>query len=134
MEIEYNDATRNRPEGKRVLNAPFVFIDLADYTRQLKNEEAWVKNDRNSITVFKNEQMTTVLICLHEAAVIENNAVDGLISIQVLEGKIKLQVETEESEMISGQIAVLQPFINHELEAMEDCILLLSNTMRVAGL
>lgn len=127
MEIRYNEATTNRPEGDRVLNAPFVFIDIQNYIRQLKDEEAWQKTDHNSITVFKNNQVTIVLICLHESAVIENNSIEGLLTIQVLDGKIKMEVETEEIELVKGQLLTLHQYINHSIEAQQDSVLLLTN-------
>jgi quercetin dioxygenase-like cupin family protein len=128
MEIKVNDATINRPQGERVLNAPFVFIDIDEYVKQLINEDAWQKNDRNSITVHKNDTITTVIVGLHEHAVINNNSVDGFINIQVIDGKIKMQVETEEMEMQKGQCVVLQKFINHSIEALQDSVLLLTTT------
>ncbi|MES2431586.1 MAG: hypothetical protein V4556_11655 [Bacteroidota bacterium] len=128
MEIKFNDATPNRPEGERVLNAPFVFIDIPDYIRQLLEEDAWEKNDRNSITVYKNERITTVIVCLHESAVINNNSIDGYLSIQVIDGKIKLQIETEDTEMVKGQSVALHRYINHSIEALQDSILLLTTT------
>jgi quercetin dioxygenase-like cupin family protein len=127
MEIRYNEATINRPEGDRVLDAPFVFTDFQHYIRQVKQEEAWHKSDRNSITVFKNSQITIVLICLHEGAVIENNSIAGLLSIQVLEGKIKMELESDETEVIKDQQVTLHQYINHSLEAMQESVLLLTN-------
>ncbi len=126
MEIKVNDATLNRPQGERVLNAPFVFIDIDEYVKQLINEDAWEKNDRNSITVHKNDTLTTVVVCLHEHAVINNNSIDGFLTVQVFDGKVKLQVETEEMEMGKGQCVVLQKFINHSIEALQDTVLLLT--------
>jgi quercetin dioxygenase-like cupin family protein len=127
MEIKYNEATLNRPEGDRVLDAPFVFTDFQNYIRQLKQEDAWQKSDRNSITVFKNNQMTVVLICLHQGATIENNSIDGLLSIQVLEGKIRMEIETEEIEIMKHQLMTLHQYVNHSMEAAEDSVVLLTN-------
>ena len=41
MENKRNEATLNRPEGDRVLDAPYVFINIPEFIRQLKSEEAW---------------------------------------------------------------------------------------------
>jgi quercetin dioxygenase-like cupin family protein len=127
MEIKFNEATSKRPMGGRVLDAPFVFIDLPNYIRQLQQTEDWQNKDRNSITVFKSDELTTVLICLKEAAVIGSNSIDGLMSVQVLEGKIQMQVETESVELFKGQAINLHAFIQHSIEAMEESILLITN-------
>lgn len=127
MEIKFNEATPKRPMGGRILDAPFVFIDLPNYIRQLQYKEEWDNKDRNSITVFKSDELTTVLICIKEAAVIGSNSIDGLMSVQVLEGKIKMQVETETVELLKGQLINLHAFIQHSIEAMEESILLITN-------
>jgi quercetin dioxygenase-like cupin family protein len=129
MENRYNEATIKRPEGNRILDAAFVFVDTEKYIRQLHSEEAWLHNGRNSMTVFKNKQLTIVMICLHDGAVIENNSVDGLLTIQVLEGKIKMEIETEEIEAAKGQLLTLHPYVTHSIEAWEDTVLLLTNNI-----
>jgi len=40
MENKRNEATLNRPEGDRVLDAPYVFVNIPEFIRQLKSEEA----------------------------------------------------------------------------------------------
>jgi len=127
MEIKFNEPTPKRPGGGRVLDAPFVFMDIPDYIRQLKDVESWDNKDRNSITLFKNEQLTTVLICLNEAAVIGNNSIEGIMIVQVLEGKIKMQVETEEIELLKGQQIIMHEYISQSIEAIEESILLVTN-------
>ena len=42
--IKNIDATLNRPEGERLIDAPFVFVDLQKYVEQLKHEDSWDKN------------------------------------------------------------------------------------------
>ncbi|HMI79658.1 MAG TPA: hypothetical protein VK484_12745, partial [Ferruginibacter sp.] len=68
METKYNEATLNRPLGDRIIDAPFVFIDIKKFGYQLIEEEAWRKNDRNSITVYKTDGLTMVLSCLRNGA------------------------------------------------------------------
>ena len=92
MEIKRNDATLLRPEGDRVLDAPYVFMNFDEFRKQVKDEEAWKKRDRNGITIFKTDNLTTVLTCLHKDASIKKNTVDGLFQVQVLEGKIRKTV------------------------------------------
>jgi hypothetical protein len=102
MEIKRNDATLNRPAGERVLDAPFVFADLDEYARLLKDEKAWDKNDRNGITIFKSDNLTVVVTRLHKDAVIKDNSVDGLFQVQLLKGKIRITTEEGDNEMKEG--------------------------------
>jgi quercetin dioxygenase-like cupin family protein len=125
METKRNDATMLRPEGDRVLDAPYVFMDFDGFVRQLKDEEAWEKRDRNGITIFKTEGLTTVLTCLHKDALIDENSVDGLFQVQVLDGKVKISTEDGDADMREGEMIVFHPNVKHRIEALKKSTLLL---------
>lgn len=128
MQTKYTEATHNRPSGDRIIDAPFVFADLDEHIRQLKNEDAWKKNDRNGITIYKTDGFTMVLTCLHENAMIENNTVDGLLILQVLDGSVDITVEINGKGVLhKNQLMTLHPGIPHSIRAREDSTLLLSN-------
>ncbi len=125
MEIKRNEATLNRPEGDRVLDAPYVFMDMDEFIKQLKDEEAWDKNDRNGITIFKTDNLSTVLTCLHKDAAIDDNSVDGLFQVQVLDGKLRVTTVDGDVEMKQGEMIVFHPNVLHSLKAMKKSTLLL---------
>ena len=127
MENKRNEATLNRPEGDRVLDAPYVFINIADFIRQLKSEEAWQKNDRNGITVFKTGRVTTVLTCLHARAILKNNLVDGIFTVHVLEGIIRVKTPDGDVDMQANQIMAFHQLVDHSIEAMMDSVILFTN-------
>lgn len=125
MEIKRNDATQLRPEGDRVLDAPYVFMDFDTSVRKIKDEEAWEKRDRNAITIFKTESLTTVLTCLHKDASIQDNSVDGLFQVQVLDGKVRISTDDGDAEMREGEMIVFHPNVKHTIEALKKSTLLL---------
>lgn len=127
MENKRNEATINRPEGDRVLDAPYVFINIPEFIRQVKSEEAWQKNDRNSITVFKSGRVTMVLTCLHAKAVLKNNLVDGIFTIQVLEGIIRVTTPDGDVDMQANQAMAFHQLVDHSILALMDSVLLLTN-------
>ena len=127
MEIKYNEATLNRPEGDRIIDAPFVFIDLKKYGSQLLQEEAWIKNDRNGITVYKTDGYTMVLSCLKEGALLEDNIVDGLITMQVMQGAIDFTIETGTVSVKKQQMITVHGGIMHTIKAVEDTMLLITS-------
>lgn len=129
MDIKYNEATLNRPAGDRVIDAPFVFIDLKKYTLQLKEESAWKKNDRNSITVHKTDGLTIVLTLLHNGAIIKDNAVDGHLTIHVLEGIVDFTIETGTIRIEDKQIITLHPGVLHTIQSLGNTLLLITNKM-----
>lgn len=127
MENKRNESTQNRPEGDRVLDAPYVFINIPEFIRQLKSEEAWQKNDRNGITVFKTDRVTMVVTCLHAKAVLKNNLVDGIFTIQVLEGIIRVTTPDGEVDMQANQVMAFHQLVDHSILALMDSVVLLTN-------
>lgn len=125
METKFNEATLNRPKGERILDAPFVFTDIKKFSRQLQEEKAWKKNDRNGITVFKTDDLTMVLTWLHEGAVIMDNLVAGLIIIQVLKGAIDFTVQKGTTRLEKRQIITVHAGVGYAIRAMEDTLLLI---------
>ena len=123
---KYNEATPGRPEGDRVINAPVVYIDLEDYYRQLKQEDAWEKNDRNGITTYKDEQVTMVVTCFHEGAVTENNVVDALVTIQVLEGTLEVEHDERKTDLTDNNILVFHRGIAHSLRATSQATVIIT--------
>ena len=57
MDEKFNDATQQRPQGERIMDAALVTIDLSNFTKQIREEQAWKDSDRNAITVFKTDSM-----------------------------------------------------------------------------
>ncbi|MES1215983.1 MAG: hypothetical protein ABUT20_10735 [Bacteroidota bacterium] len=127
MENKRNEATLNRPEGDRVIDAPYVFINIPEFVRQLKDEEAWLKKDRNGITVFKTAKVTIVLVCLHAKAVLKDNLVDGIFAIQVIEGVVRVSSPDGEVDMLANQMITFHQLVDHSVEALMDSVLLLTN-------
>lgn len=130
MEIKHNDATRNRPFGDRPIDAPFVPIDLHGYTQQLMLEEAWQKNDRNAITVFKSDTMTVVLVALHTDTEMKpgNFEGTGTLNLQILEGRLRFVTGHENLEINRGQMIVLHEHIPYSATALEETVCLLTMT------
>lgn len=126
MEIKRNEATTNRPQGDRVIDAPYVFIDLPAFIDQITKEKAWEKNDRNGITVFKADNITMVITALQEGAKIDDNVVDAFLTVQVLGGKTRISSPDGDIDMQKNQVINFHPGIKHSIEAISDVILLLT--------
>lgn len=132
MQVKQNDATYNRPEGDRILDAPWVFTDLAAVNQQLRSENAWEKNDRNGITVFKTDQLTSVVTLLKEGAEIGEKAVDGLLIIQLVSGKAVVETGGSPFELLPGQLLHVHKGVTHSVTAKEETVLLLTTFLQGA--
>ena len=131
MQTKYNEATLNRPEGDRLLDAPVVTMDFEKYIDQLKKETAWWKNDRNGITIYKTEGMTIVLTCLRKYAAIENNVSNGILTIQVLDGALDFISADISQTLKKNEAVAIHPGIEHTIKAKKDSSILLINTETV---
>lgn len=128
MEEKFNDATTQRPEGERVLDAALVTIDLHSFIKLIKAEKTWKESDRNAITVFKTNGMCIVLIALRKDAEMVKHIADSLISLQVLEGQIVFSTVEQSVELGKGQMLTLHERIPHNVLAKEETIFLLTLT------
>ncbi len=126
MENKSNEATPLRPDGERLLNAPLVEIDLNQFITQLKQETTWADSDRNSITVFKSDVMSIVLIGMRADAALKTHKAKGHITVQVLEGAIKFTAEDQTVSIEKGQMISLKENIPHSVLAMKESFFLLT--------
>lgn len=126
MEIKTNQATKNRPEGDRVIDAPYVFIDIPGFVEQLKSEKSWEKNDRNGITVFKSSGLTVVITALKSGAVLDHKGLNEFFTLQVMQGEIQTETDGKTIQSIQGQVAVFHPNMAHTILALSDSVLMMT--------
>jgi quercetin dioxygenase-like cupin family protein len=124
-----NDATPQDPEGERILNAPIVKMNLNDAITQIKSETTWADSDRNSVTLFRSETMRIMLIGLHENAELKPHKANGIISVQVIQGKIEFTAEQQNTHLEKGQMIALQEKIVHSVKALTESFFLLTLAM-----
>jgi quercetin dioxygenase-like cupin family protein len=125
MESKYNEATRNRPEGDRAVDAPVITIDIQDLVQQIKKEKAWDKNDRNAITAFKSDKLSIVLVAMRKNATMTTEHPENILSVQVLKGRLKLQTSGKTVEVGEENIFVLHERIPYTIEAVKKSVFLL---------
>jgi quercetin dioxygenase-like cupin family protein len=127
MEFKRNEATLNRPDGDRVLDGTYVFVDIPSYVRQIREEKSWEKNDRNGITVFKSTDITIVITAMQKGATIKDNSVNGFLTLQILKGNLRISTLEGDIDATDHQMITLHPNIPHSIEALADTIILLTN-------
>ena len=126
MQERHNEATLNRPFGDRTIDAPMVQIDLHAYTQQIKAEDAWQKNDRNAITVFKTGSMQMVLVALHKGAELLPQLSESVLCVQVMEGHIHFITDGATNEVKEGHIITLHENLTYNIVAVEESTFLLT--------
>lgn len=126
MKEKFLDATTQRPEGDRSIDAPLTSIDLSLFMEQIKQEPSWKTSKQNAITVLKTNGLRIVLIALHEGMEISRHSAEGIISVQVLEGHIKFSTDQQSLELSKGQMLALHERIPHSVLAIKESMFLLT--------
>ena len=126
MEAKHNDSTELRPNGGRLMDAAVVPINVPEFIQTIKSEPAWEKSDRNAMTIYKTNGMRIVLIALHEDAVMEKHTTNGVVSVQLLEGEISFNVNSESFLLKPGQIIALHRNVPHSVAAIKESVFLLT--------
>ena len=120
MSIKINEATKNRPGGTRVLDAPAVLVHIPHYLDMIRHEKAWQEGDRNGITVFKNQDISVVITMLEKDAKLEEVQMKGYTSLYLLKGKISMQAGDDRKEATAGDLMIFHPCITYSIEAIEE--------------
>lgn len=104
-----------------------VDINLNDFIKIIKEEPTWKDSDKNSITVYKTDGLSVVLIALHRGAELKRHTAAGIITVQVLDGRIRFDTDEGSSEMGKGEMLALHERIPHAVFAMEESVFLLTH-------
>ena len=127
METEkHNEATINRPTGDRPIDTPQLVIDIPKAVKKLMKEKAWKKNDRNSRTLFKSGNVTTVLVALHRKAEMQTQHPDDMLILKVLSGRINFKSAVRSEEVESDQVIFFHEGIPYSITAKRRSVLLLT--------
>lgn len=120
-----SNATVNRPDGERLLDAAVVRFDLPEYTRKLMDERIWENTTRNSITLLHNDYMRIVLVVIKGGQEM-CHGVERALSIQVLSGRVNVETDEETFSMDEGEMAALRPRVRHFVFAEKQAVVLLT--------
>lgn len=126
MEIRKNNATHNRPEGDRILDAPLVRMNFAESINQLKSETAWQNSDRNALTLLHNDQLRIVLIALKQHAEMSPYNIDGASFLQVIDGRIWVETLERSLSLDAGEALAFAPGMPRSCFAEEEAVILLT--------
>lgn len=129
MEYKHNNATPQRPEGARMLDAGIIPINIPKYITQIKEEEAYNKNGKNAITVFKSDRATITLVALKEGESIRPGSEDpdeAQMSLQVISGNLFFESLGDEITLKDGELITLHQLLSFKAKALSDSICLLT--------
>ncbi|MBI3547492.1 MAG: AraC family ligand binding domain-containing protein [Elusimicrobia bacterium] len=110
-----------------VLKPPSSFtFDLAAETARLKHGDAWLRTGHNAKVLAKHPHLRVLLTVLKVGTRIPRHRVEERISIQTVVGKLRFHLPARTLDLASGHLLVIEPGVQHDMEAVSDCAFLLS--------
>lgn len=77
-------------------------------------------------TLFKKHDFRVLLINMDRGAHMKEHHADGTLSVQILKGKLRVNVAGKPHELSAGNLFTLAGSIRHDVEALEDSAFLLT--------
>lgn len=111
---------------ERTLDGAWQSFDLPATLRGIKAEETWRSSRRNAMTLMKSRGQRIVLIAMHDETEIPMHRADGQLSLQVLEGSLRVSTESQAVTLGLGELLVLHAETPHAIEAIDEAAFLLT--------
>lgn len=117
--------TREERQERLAEGMPHVF-ELPALVEALRAEPAYETEGRCGTTLVKTPQLRVVLQALRAEMGLAQHRVPGPITLQVLEGELRLQAEEEIFYLLAGQVITLPGGMPHAVEAVHDTAFLIT--------
>jgi quercetin dioxygenase-like cupin family protein len=100
-------------------------FDLPQEIADAMSKKPW-QAGHHAKTLFKKHDFRVVLVTMEGGAHMKEHHADGTISVQVLKGKIRMNVGGKPHELGVGNLFTLGASIRHDVEALDDSAFLLT--------
>jgi quercetin dioxygenase-like cupin family protein len=124
-----SDIADPQPQHRRPhlqpLAAPYIELDLGREIEQLHHEPEWATG-QNAKTLVKYDDFRVVLTALRARARMPSHHTEGRISVQTIHGRIQVRTAGRTFDLPAGRVLVLDRDLPHEVEALEESVLLLT--------
>jgi NADH-quinone oxidoreductase subunit F len=121
-----SDKTNLKSQPGDQANAPLSTFDLKSTLGEIKAQEAWKKGERSAKTLIKDHRQRITVVALHNGAKVPSHQANGAISVQMIEGKMKITTPLRSVILEKGQVLTLQSKIQHSMEALKESAFLLT--------
>jgi quercetin dioxygenase-like cupin family protein len=108
-------------------------FDLEKEWQQLRAEDHSGSNGRRQVTLWHHGPFSQVLLAFEAGGDFPRHQAHAWVSIQVLIGRINVDLPDHSHELTIGSLLVLDPDIPHSLHALEESAVLLTVQIEVEG-
>ena len=108
------------------LSGDGLMFRFSDEIEELRQDLARSSGQRSAKTLAKAGNLRVTLICLEAEATIQPEASNGGATIQVIEGRLRVQTDGSITELRPGQLVVLNANLREPIQAAERAAFLLT--------
>jgi quercetin dioxygenase-like cupin family protein len=116
--------TAERP-GREHVGLAMTF-DLSGELDRLRQEESWRRSGRNARTLVKEKNLRMVLMTMRGGIRVSEHQAAGRLVIQVLRGRLQLDVPDQSVDLHAGQLLALDFAVQYEITSHEESDVLLT--------
>ena len=128
-----NAAVRKPLESTSTLNRlphladSLLHFNLSDELRRLREEDSWTRGSgRSSKTLAKYPDFRIVLVLMKPDSEMKEHHADARISIQTIQGRLRLQLPDHAVELGGGELMCLESGIAHDVKALDETAFLIT--------
>jgi quercetin dioxygenase-like cupin family protein len=109
-----------RPAAGRMLS-----LKIMDEAARLKAKPEWSSANRLAVSLVKDDALNILLMLLKKGARLAKHRTRGPIAVHVLSGLVRFDTGSQSAELAAGSMAALDRDVVHELEALDESLVLL---------
>ena len=129
MTTEQPDRRRQHP-SERFHPAQHA-IDLGQAAAQLLAEAPSGARTQRQKTLYRHGPVTVALFLFDRGDHMPQHVAEGVVTVHVLQGRLKMSAEGQSHDLTAGQILVLAPGVQHDVRAEEPTRMLLTVCLEV---
>ena len=103
-----------------------VTYDLHTLDRELRAEEAYVREGHTARTLVRQPDLRVVLIAIRGGGRIAEHEAEESVSVHTISGALRLRLPDRAVDLPAGSLLALAPGVRHEVEAAVDSAFVLT--------
>ncbi|MGC8551450.1 MAG: cupin domain-containing protein [Phycisphaerae bacterium] len=118
--------SRLRPHPDERFQGDSMLVNLPGLAETLRGESNAGERGHRQETVFKHGNITVALFVFDRFSHLPEHVAQGVVTMYVLKGWMKITSNDKEHELKAGQMLILNPGVRHGLKAEEESEVLVS--------
>ena len=108
-------------------------LDLDAVAARLLSEPLPGKPNHRQETLYRHGPVTVALFVFERGAHMPQHVAEGVVTVHVLQGRLTMTAEGQVHQLSSGQLLVLAPGVEHDVQADEPTRMLLTVCLEASG-